>query len=615
MGSEQNQDSEGVLDGMPAGAAAAIPVSDLKGVVSRTSDGEDVAMGSAAGPRETCSTGRTATCLENREFAGPPELPRFLPGVKDGHRDGGDRMFMSLNLFHIWVEFNNLWKIAAPTALANLLWFVRVLISIMYLGRLKEVELAGSVLAISFADVTGVSLVLGLATGMDAICSQAFGARNYKLLQLTLQRSIIILQCVAAFLIVTVWLNVDSILILLGQDPAMVAVTKNYLFLTIPDLVSYALIIPLRTYLRSQCITIPLSICACIVLAIHIPLNYVLIFKAGLGYKGAAVATVITDTNFALLLVLVIWLRTPKEGPSRWHGWSWECLKEWRPILKLGVPSCVSIVVEWWSFELLNILAGLLPSPDTNVAAMSILLNCSYTCLMAPMGVSVSASTRVGMELGANEPWRARLAAFVAWLVGGGVGVINMLIILLFGSQLASLFTNIHSVQLVIAEVMPLLGVTELFFSPQYVGGGILRGCARPNFLFVVSIVAFYCIGLPLAICIVFVLHFGVSGLMWGLLSAESTACLAVTAYAAFIDWDNEAKRAQLLVKGTEIAKSADCLTHNGDKLAHLAAENAEKLEGSVNNSNSKWDNTPSHDNCDHTLTVPLLHSHAEDQR
>ncbi|GBG92324.1 hypothetical protein CBR_g55204 [Chara braunii] len=546
--------------------------------------------------------------LENWELREPPELPRYLPKVWERHiQFVGSRLPRLSDSSQIGEELKKVFALAAPTSLANILWYSRVIVSTVYLGHLGKIDLAGGALAMGFGNVTGYSIVIGLSTGLDPICAQAYGARNYKLLQLTLQRAIIIFQCVVALVVITIWLSMERILILVGQDPGIAAVAGNYVLVLIADLVVYGFMLPMRTYLRSHCITIPLSFCAGIALLIHIPLNYLFIVKAGHGYRGAALASVCTDFSFPCMLVITIWLITPKEGAGKWHGWSWECMTEWGPILRPALPSCISLCAEVWTYEVFSLLAGLLPDPGTTVATMSILLNCSYMFNMTPMGVSVSASTRVGIELGANSPSAAHLAAYVAWSIGFIFSVISILFFSLLGRQVGWLFTDIASVQLLIGKVPPLLGVVQAFSAPLNVGAGILRGCARPGILLRVTFMAFYLIALPIAVCLVFLLRIGVPGLWWGLIVGEACAFTAIATCIILRDWETEAKRAQMLVKHS---RGHNVMPYDDERPVD-AVETGQIC--SINKYHPRRTAIDHDNNSNHSLTVPLLNDSDED--
>ncbi|CAI0464183.1 unnamed protein product [Linum tenue] len=103
-------------------------------------------------------------------------------------------------------------KISGPTALTGLILYSRAMISMLFLGYLGELELAGGSLAIGFANITGYSVISGLAMGMEPICGQAYGAKQMKLLGLTLHRTVLLLLT-ASLPISLAWLHIEPILV------------------------------------------------------------------------------------------------------------------------------------------------------------------------------------------------------------------------------------------------------------------------------------------------------------------------------------------------------------------------------------------------------------------
>eukprot|EP01018_Ginkgo_biloba_P039684 Gb_40048 [translate_table: standard] len=127
-------------------------------------------------------------------------------------------------------EMKAIGKISGPMVLTGLLLYSRAIISMLFLGYLGEVELAGG------------SLSIGL----------------------TLQRTVPI-----GFL----WLNMERILLWCGQNESITRMAGIYILFSIPDLLTQAFLQPLRIYLRTQNITLPLTWCAAIALLLHIPIN------------------------------------------------------------------------------------------------------------------------------------------------------------------------------------------------------------------------------------------------------------------------------------------------------------------------------------------------------
>jgi len=268
-------------------------------------------------------------------------------------------------------EVISICKIAIPMILTGLLLYCRSMTSMLFLGHLGELALAGGSLAVGFANITGYSILSGLAVGMEPICGQAFGAKRFTLLGLCLQRTILLLLF-TSLPISLLWLNMKKILLLCGQDMAIATQAQAYLVYSIPDLIAQSFLHPLRIYLRSQSITLPLTLCASLSILLHIPINYFLVSHLSLGIKGVALGGV--WTNFNLVASLILYIVFSGTHKKTWGGFSFECFTQWKSLLNLAIPSCVSVCLEWWWYEIMILLCGLLVNPRATVASMGILI-------------------------------------------------------------------------------------------------------------------------------------------------------------------------------------------------------------------------------------------------
>ncbi|CAJ1972010.1 unnamed protein product [Sphenostylis stenocarpa] len=138
--------------------------------------------------------------------------------------------------------------------------YSRAMISMIFLGYLGEMELVGGSLSIGFANITGYSVISGLAMGMEPICGQTYGAKQWKLLGLTLQRTMLLLLS-TSIPISFMWLYMKRILLWPGQDHKIALVAQTFIIFSIPNLFLLSLLHPLRIYLRTQSITLPLAYC------------------------------------------------------------------------------------------------------------------------------------------------------------------------------------------------------------------------------------------------------------------------------------------------------------------------------------------------------------------
>ncbi|KAL4558963.1 hypothetical protein LXL04_031089 [Taraxacum kok-saghyz] len=268
-------------------------------------------------------------------------------------------------------EIKAIGKISGPIAMTGLLLYSRAMISMLFLGYLGELELAGGSLSIGFANITGYSIISGLAMGMEPICGQAYGAKQMKLLGLTLQRTVLLLLS-ASLPISFMWLNMKTILLWCGQDEEISETARTFIVFTIPDLFVLSLLHPLRVYLRTQNITLPLTCCSAVSVLLHVPLNYLLVGYLKMGVSGVAVAVVITNLNLLFLLTTVVYF-----SGVHWDSWvspSIDCLRGWSKLLSLAIPTH-----RWGRFFTADVEILELTSVALPVAGLCELGNCPQT--------------------------------------------------------------------------------------------------------------------------------------------------------------------------------------------------------------------------------------------
>ncbi|KAK7271009.1 hypothetical protein RJT34_26586 [Clitoria ternatea] len=450
-------------------------------------------------------------------------------------------------------ELKELWGMALPMTANNLLVFVRAVVSVLFLGRLGSLELAGGALSIGFTNITGYSVLVGLAAGLEPVCSQAYGSKNWDLLSLSLQRMVLILL-MAIIPISLLWLNLEKIMLFMGQDSAITEMAAIYCFYSLPDLLTNTLLQPLRVFLRSQKVTKPMMYCSLVAVVFHVPLNYLLVVVMGLGVPGVAMASVLTNLNMVVLMAVYVCVWMKKEVVLRWGcgggGMMAGVCSGLGQLMGLAVPSCLMICLEWWWYEIVTVMSGYLPTPTLAVAATGILIQTTSMMYTVPMALAGCVSARVGNELGAGKPYKAKLAAMVALGCAFVIGFINVTWTVILRQRWAGLFTNDEPVKALVASVMPIMGLCELGNCPQTTGCGILRGTARPVIGAHVNLGSFYFVGTPVAVGLAFLFKVGFSGLWFGLLSAQA-ACAVSILYVVLVrtDWEAEALKAEKLTR------------------------------------------------------------------
>lgn len=421
----------------------------------------------------------------------------------------------------------------------------------LFLGWLGPRELAAGALSIGFANITGYSVLSGLSIGMEPICGQAYGAQNWNLVSQTLHRTILILllTCIPISLL---WLNVSHILLHLGQDPTITHLAKNYLLYALPDLIALSFINPLRIFLRTQNLNHVPAVCSTISTLLHIPLNYYFVIILGSGIKGVATAVAVTD--FLLLFFVISYIYLSGVCEKTWTRMNLDCFKEWSSIFSLALPSCISVCLEWWWYEFMIILCGLLNNPEETVSAIGILMQMTALVYVFPSSLSYGVSTRVAQELGRGRPVKAKTVASIGTIWGVFMGIVAMAFNVYAMKWWGLMFTNSERVVKIVMSVLPVVGLCELGNCPQTAMCGALRGSARAKLGAHLNLGCFYGVGMPVALICAFLLKLGLTGLWLGLLAAQGSCAVVLAVVLVRTDWYFQAEQAKELTssKGGE---------------------------------------------------------------
>ncbi|KAG8063938.1 hypothetical protein GUJ93_ZPchr0004g38117 [Zizania palustris] len=448
------------------------------------------------------------------------------------------------------IEVKKQLYLAGPLIAGWLLQNVVQMISVMFVGHLGELELSSASIATSFAGVTGFSLLAGMASSLDTLCGQAFGAKQYHMLGIYKQRAILVLSLVS-MVVAVIWAFTGEILLLFGQDPEIAMGAGSYIRWMIPALFVYG---PLQCHVRflqTQNVVLPVMVSSGVTAANHVLVCWLLVYKVGMGNKGAALANAVSYlTNVS---ILAIYVRVSPACKATWTGFSMEAFRDMVDFMRLAVPSALMVCLEWWSFELLVLLSGLLPNPKLEASVLSICLNSGSLAFMIPFGLGSAISTRVSNELGAGRPEAARLASRVVMVLGIVVAVVVGLSMILVRHLWGYAYSNEEEVVQYISKMMPIIAVSFLFDDLQCVLSGIARGCGWQKIGACVNLGAYYLVGIPAALCFAFVYHGGGMGLWLGILCALIVQMLLLLAITLRTNWEKEALRAKERVFGSSL--------------------------------------------------------------
>ncbi|KAL6009698.1 hypothetical protein ACLOJK_000127 [Asimina triloba] len=311
---------------------------------------------------------------------------------------------------------------------------------------------------------------LGMASALETLCGQSYGAKQYHMLGIYLQRSWIV-EIICTLFIIPLFIFTTPLLRLLGQDAEIAAVAGTISLWFIPVIFSFIFSFTLQMYLQAQSKNMIIAYLAAVSLSLHVLLSWLLTMKLQWGIPGVMWS-----------MVLALWI--PIFGqygfvvwggcPETWKGFSMLAFKDLWPVAKLSLSSGVMLCLELWYNTILVLLTGHLANAEIAIDALSICLNINGWEMMISVGFLAAASVRVSNELGRGSAKAAKFSVIVTVTTSFAIGFVLFIMFLLFRGKISYIFTESKDVSLAVADLSPLLAFSILLNSIQPVLSGQL---------------------------------------------------------------------------------------------------------------------------------------------
>ncbi|KAG7396301.1 hypothetical protein PHYBOEH_002526 [Phytophthora boehmeriae] len=446
-------------------------------------------------------------------------------------------------------ELQTLLKLVYPVVLATALEFTPGFTSIILAGHLKSANVQqfvdAATLSSMFMNVTAYSVGFGLTSALDTLCSQAFGARRLDKIGIYFQSGLIVVSVSFSAVFLFNWYS-ERFLLAMGQDPEVAQLAQKFsrwVLLGVPFVFMYELI---RKALQAQNIMRPLVVMAIIGNLVNIVAGFVLAYHTSMGFEGIALSRSLGNITMPLLLIPYFY-RFPTHLNQWWFGWNLkEAMAHITIFLRLGVPGMLMLIMEWWAFELLTLMAGVLPNPVVSVSAHAVLVNVTGMLYMIYAGLAVAANIRVGNCLGANAPKQAKLACHVALTLTLSVSMVFGITLYVMRGTIPSIFLNDPESITTAASVLIVSAPMEVLDGMNAVVQGVFRGAGKQKVAATVNAVAYYVFGIPTAVLFGFYFVLGVQGLWMGFLFGVLIAAgLQLFMLLKWWNWTDLAQEAQ----------------------------------------------------------------------
>ncbi|WOL08745.1 protein DETOXIFICATION 27 [Canna indica] len=450
----------------------------------------------------------------------------------------------------VWNESKKLWRIVGPAIFLRIATYSMNMVSQAFVGHLGDLELASMSIANTFSGFN-FGLLLGMASALETLCGQAYGAKKHHLLGVYLQRSwLVLFGC--AVLLLPMYVFATPFLELVGEPPELARQAGFVCVWFIPTHFAFAFLFPLNRFLQSQLKNSVTAVTSGFTLTVHILLSWLVVFKWEYGLLGA---TVTLGFSWWLLVLCQFAYVACGGCPLTWKGFSMEAFLDLWEFVKLSAASGVMLCLENWYYRVLILLTGNLENAAIAVDAISICMNINNWEMMIPLAFFAGTGVRVANELGGGNSRGAKFATIVSVVTSSMIGIMFCCIIMVFHDKFALIFSSSQVVLIAVDKLSPILAVTILLNSVQPILSGVAVGAGWQATVAYVNIGTYYIIGIPIGILLGWIFHLGVPGIWAGMIGGTVVQTIVLTYITLRCDWDKEALKASERVEKWTISR------------------------------------------------------------
>uniref|UniRef100_A0A7N0RGX1 Protein DETOXIFICATION n=1 Tax=Kalanchoe fedtschenkoi TaxID=63787 RepID=A0A7N0RGX1_KALFE len=439
-------------------------------------------------------------------------------------------------------ESRLLWKLSGASIAVSVFNCMLSFVTLMFTGHLGTLELAGASIACVGIQGLAYGIMLGMASAVQTVCGQAYGAKRYASMGVICQRAMVLHTGAAILLTFLYWFSGD-VLRAIGQADDIAAQGQIFARGLILQLYAFAITCPMQRYLQAQNIVNPLAYMSVAVFLIHTALTYVVVYVLNYGLIGAALTLSFSWWLLAVLSGLYI-LLSPRCSET-WTGFSSAAFRGIWPYFKLTLASAVMLCLEIWYNQGLVLISGLLANPTISLDSISICMNYLNWDIEFMLGLAAAASVRVSNELGGGHPQVAKFSVFVVSGTSLLISIIFSAIVLILKTGLSKLFTSDAEVIEAVSNLTPLLAISVFLNGIQPILSGVAIGSGWQAVVAYVNLAAYYIIGLPIGCVLGFKTSLGVAGIWWGMIIGVLLQTVTLIILTARTNWSNEVLKAE----------------------------------------------------------------------
>lgn len=429
----------------------------------------------------------------------------------------------------VTTEIKKSLDLTIPLASAQVAQATTGFVDTVMMGNLGQETLAGGGIA-STTFTTLLVIATGIVISVSPLIAEAYGASNKARIQQLTRQGIwlsLILTIPGMFLLG----QVDSLMRQFGLAENIVLLAKTFLNIMLWGFLPAIMFAMLKSVVSSLSQPQIITLVVVIGTLFNAAGNYVLGFgKLGfpaLGISGIAWASVLSQWLMLTLLIVYVCQHQQLKVFSLFKNLQQFEPKILKELIWLGVPIAISFAFEIGLFTITTYLMGILGTDI--LAAHQIVFQTIAVIFMIPLGMSFATTIRVGQWNGQQNVDGVKRAAYVSMWMGGLFMTVMAIALLLFPRQIVGLYLDIDNPEnksaiALATSMLSIAAISQILDGVQTTAAGALRGLQDTRVPMLLSLFAFWGVGLVSGYVLGFPLGFGGVGLWWGQLIGVAVA-------------------------------------------------------------------------------------------
>ena len=402
-------------------------------------------------------------------------------------------------------------------------------INLFFISRTyKDSDMINAIgIANLYINITTGIIINGITGALETLASNAYGAKNYKLMGIYFDRCRYIAMSFWSIMAVFHFFFARTILGYLKVEERVIELTLEYISISVFSLfVNIAFFVnqKLLVLIDKPKINFYISFFS---LIIQIISGYLLVVLFKFGVRGSALSYLFSSLFNSISSILILKNMELKEGILVFF--TKDALKDWKNYLNVAIPSVLISGGEWLGYELQSIFAIYISSLE--YSTQIILVNLELIAFPYTGAINSAISMKSGEKLMKLKPEKLKNYFLMSYLFSFLTSIFVLILIIFFGNYYFLIMSPNEEIYLNCCRIKIMVCWYIFAENAYYFFMGCLKGYGYLKNTTIATIVMFFVISPILIYILAFRCKYGVRGI-W-----ESTSFTMTMGDILFIYW------------------------------------------------------------------------------